>query len=93
MIVVCGSCVGLMYLVKTVWVDPWQIRRKLEAQGINGPTPSLLYGNIWEMKKIQASAAMKMAAKDDDDFVAHDYTSTLFPYFEQWRKQYGNFIH
>ncbi|KAH6809938.1 cytochrome P450 [Perilla frutescens var. frutescens] len=87
MILVCVCGVGL-YFCKTVWVNPWQIRMKLRAQGINGPTPSLFYGNFWEMEKIQASAALKNTAKDDE-FVAHDYTSTLFPYFEQWRKQYG----
>ncbi|XP_057776788.1 cytochrome P450 714A1-like [Salvia miltiorrhiza] len=88
-ILVCVCGVGSSYLLRAVWANPWRIRWKLQAQGINGPKPSLLYGNFWEMKKIQASAALKNTAKHDDDFVAHDYTATLFPYFEEWRKQYG----
>ncbi|PIN18686.1 Cytochrome P450 CYP4/CYP19/CYP26 subfamily [Handroanthus impetiginosus] len=76
-----------LYFLKTLWLNPWLIRRKLRLQGIKGPKPSFLYGNAWEMQKIQAS--MKKSA-ENGEFVAHDYTSTLFPYFEHWRKQYGN---
>ncbi|GFP86639.1 cytochrome p450 714a1 [Phtheirospermum japonicum] len=78
-----------LYFFKTLWLNPWKIRRKLESQGIKGPKPSFLYGNVWEMQKIQALAMKKNNNDDDQEFVAHDYTSTLFPYFEQWRKQYG----
>ncbi|KAL0341171.1 UNVERIFIED_CONTAM: cytochrome [Sesamum radiatum] len=80
----------LLYLLEIVWVKPWRIRRKLQAQGIKGPKPWLVYGNVWEMQKIQESAKQKNSGKNDgDEFVAHDYTSTLFPYFEHWRRQYG----
>ncbi|KAG8390195.1 hypothetical protein BUALT_Bualt01G0058300 [Buddleja alternifolia] len=77
-----------VYFFKILWLNPWQIRRKLQVQGIKGPKPSLLYGNVWEMQKIQASVMEKTA--NNEEFVAHDYTSTLFPYFEQWRKEYGS---
>ncbi|KAL6123447.1 hypothetical protein ACLB2K_075969 [Fragaria x ananassa] len=56
-------------------------------QGIKGPTPSLLYGNLAEMQKIQLLESQKSA--NHSEFVAHDYTSSLFPYFEHWRKEYG----
>ncbi|KAL2249001.1 cytochrome P450 714A1 [Sesamum indicum] len=78
-----------LYLLEILWVKPWRIRRKLQAQGIKGPKPWLLYGNVWEMQKIQESAKESSGKNDGDEFVAHDYTSTLFPYFEQWRRQYG----
>lgn len=71
-------------------MKPQRLRRKLEKQGIRGPKPSFPYGNVGEMQKIQAAAiAMKASKSSDGDFVGDDYMSTLFPYFEQWRKQYG----
>ncbi|KAL0452626.1 UNVERIFIED_CONTAM: cytochrome [Sesamum latifolium] len=79
----------LLYLLEILWVKPWRIRRKLQAQGVKGPKPWLLYGNVWEMQKIQESAKKNSGKNDGDEFVAHDYTSTLFPYFELWRRQYG----
>nr|WMZ41185.1 cytochrome P450 family 714 subfamily A polypeptide 1 [Ipomoea batatas] len=76
-----------LFLFNTLWLQPQILRWKIQRQGIKGPKPSLLYGNAPEMQKIQ-EASMK-ASSYGGEFVAHDYTSTLFPYFEQWRKQYG----
>ncbi|KAK4489352.1 hypothetical protein RD792_005159 [Penstemon davidsonii] len=81
-----------LYFFKIFWLNPWRIRRNLELQGIKGPKPSFLYGNALEMQKIQALSALKKSGTtsgNNGEFVAHDYTSTLFPYFEQWRKEYG----
>ncbi|KAI3517520.1 hypothetical protein L1887_16735 [Cichorium endivia] len=79
------------YFLNITWMKPQRLRRKLEKQGISGPKPSFPYGNVGEMQKIQAAAtAMKASRSNDGDFVGDDYTSTLFPYFEQWRKQYGS---
>ena len=110
-LVVVGA-VGLVgHVYNIVWLRSERLRRRLRDQGIKGPTPSLLYGNLPEMQKIQLQA-MKAPPPishdhhcrprhhhDDDrdhdhhecseEFVAHDYTSTLFPYLEQWRKEYG----
>ena len=75
-----------------VWRRTAEIRRKLRAQGVTGPPPSLLYGNLPEMQEIQleaAAAAMASPPHHASVIVAHDYTSTLFPYFVKWRKQYG----
>ncbi|XP_016449098.1 cytochrome P450 714A1-like [Nicotiana tabacum] len=79
---------GGFYIFNILWLKSSQILRwKLQKQGINGPKPSFLYGNVPEMQKIQA-ASLK-APTNYGEFVAHDYTSSLFPYFEQWRKLYG----
>ena len=77
------------YFLNVLWLKPKRLLWKLQRQGIRGPSPSFLYGNVQEMQKIQAKA---MKAANFGEFVAHDYTSTLFPYFEQWRKEYGNFL-
>lgn len=81
-VVVC-LCV---YLSNFLWLKPQRLRWKLQRQGINGPRPSFLYGNVPEMQRIQSATH----SSSSPDFIAHDYTFTLFPYFEQWRKQYGN---
>ncbi|XP_009791714.1 cytochrome P450 714A1-like [Nicotiana sylvestris] len=79
---------GGFYIFNILWLKSAQrLRWKLQKQGINGPKPSFLYGNVPEMQKIQA-ASLK-APTNYGEFVAHDYTSSLFPYFEQWRKLYG----
>nr|XP_043607879.1 cytochrome P450 714A1-like [Erigeron canadensis] len=83
-------------LLNILWVKPQRLRKKLERQGIRGPKPSFLYGNVSEMQRIQSSAIAKKATHHDTksninvDFVGDDYTCVLFPYFEQWRKQYGS---
>lgn len=79
-----------LHLINLQWIKPQRLRKKLERQGIKGPPPSFLYGNVQEMQKIQATVSSMKGAANFGEFVAHDYTSFLFPYFEQWRKQYGN---
>lgn len=72
------------------WRRTAEVRRKLRAQGVIGPPPSVLYGNLPEMQKIQLqTAAMASPPHGASAIIAHDYTSTLFPYFVEWRKQYG----
>lgn len=88
LILVCVPPMAALYFLETLWLNRWRIRRKLQVQGIRGPKPGFLYGNVREMQRIQAGKKKK-SGKINDEFVAHDYTSTLFPYFEHWRKQYG----
>lgn len=75
-------------LFNHVWLKPQRVRWKLQKQGIRGPQPSVLYGNVPEIQRIQAAAKK---AENGGVLVAHDYTSNLFPYLEQWRKEYGKF--
>ncbi|PON92492.1 Cytochrome P450 [Trema orientale] len=85
---VIGLVGFLVHIYKSVWLKSERVRRKIRVQGIKGPTPSFLYGNLPEMQKIQLQS-LKVPNHDYSEFVAHDYTSTLFPYLEQWRKEYG----
>lgn len=89
-LVVLGVVGLVLHVYNSVWLKSERVRKKLRMQGIRGPPPSFLYGNLPEMQKIQLQA-MK-ASNQTDEFVAHDYTSTVFPYFEQWRKEYGTYI-
>ncbi|XVF35728.1 hypothetical protein REPUB_Repub18cG0171300 [Reevesia pubescens] len=70
----------------TSWLKSQRLRRKLRVQGIKGPPPSFLYGNVPEMQQLQLKTNK---TRNHTEIVAHDYTSTLFPYLDHWRQQYG----
>ncbi|XP_013619998.1 PREDICTED: cytochrome P450 714A2-like [Brassica oleracea var. oleracea] len=66
-------------------VEQWRMRRYLRKQGVKGPPPSIFNGNVSEMKRVQSETIHYSG----DNIISHDYSSSLFPYFEHWRKQYG----
>ncbi|KAK9283324.1 hypothetical protein L1049_011563 [Liquidambar formosana] len=67
---------------------PERLRSKLRKQGISGPPPSFLLGNTRDVKKkIQYSKPSKVPC-DEEQVVTHNYSSTLFPFHEQCRKEY-----
>ncbi|XP_077213598.1 cytochrome P450 714C2-like [Tasmannia lanceolata] len=76
------------YCYYVLWWKPERIRERIRSQGIEGPPPSFYYGNLLEMKKTIQST-VEMHPNKAGGHVAHNYTSTLFPYFERWRKDYG----
>ncbi|XP_072998294.1 cytochrome P450 714C2-like isoform X2 [Typha latifolia] len=78
---------ALFQFFNVFWLRPEKLREKLRLQGIRGPKPTLIYGNILEMKRIQQEAK-KDPMEGSDRFVIN-YVSTLFPYIIHWRKAYG----
>lgn len=87
------SLVGLvsfiLYLFKTVFLSSYSAKKKLRMQGISGPSPSFINGNLPEMQQIQSKAEKDLVFPTHDQIVAQDYTSIVFPYFDHWRKVYG----
>lgn len=73
---------------ETVWVKPNRIRRKLRRQGIGGPRPSILFGNIAEMDKIGEESKPPPAGRGSVG-VSHDWATSIFPFFCRWTQQYG----
>ncbi|KAA8543619.1 hypothetical protein F0562_021635 [Nyssa sinensis] len=67
--------------------QPEKLRSKLRKQGITGPKPALLLGNIREIMK--ARNATVTAPPSGENPVYHNCGSVLFPFFDQWRKQFG----
>ncbi|KAK9273369.1 hypothetical protein L1049_018179 [Liquidambar formosana] len=53
-VVLGGLLVVLVYVYNLLVLKPNGLRSKLRRQGIRGPFPSFLLGNIPEMKRIQA---------------------------------------
>jgi len=76
---------ALVYLYEVLWLRLEKVRKKLRRQGINGPKPTLLYGNTQEMKRIRQE--LKCVQRQDKDM--NGYISTIFPHFLLWRKTYG----
>jgi hypothetical protein len=79
----------LMQMCDSLIFKPKRLRSMLRKQGIRGPPPSFLLGNIREMKKMKSSAASK-APQKAEQAITHNSSSKLFPFFDEWRKSYGN---
>ena len=76
-------------LIKTWYaliLKPKRLRLKLRKQGIRGPQPMILFGNILEMKKATSQVQSPPRVEEGID---HNCSSMLFPSFQQWNKQYG----
>ncbi|KAJ1273862.1 hypothetical protein BS78_05G017300 [Paspalum vaginatum] len=77
---------ALVYLYVILWLRMAKITKKLRRQGINGPKPTLLYGNIPEMKRIPQE--LKCLQRQDTNM-----NSYIFPHFLLWRETYGPVFH
>ncbi|WCJ30496.1 Cytochrome P450 714A1 [Euphorbia peplus] len=92
-VIFAGVFAVIIHLFNSVVIKSRRVKEKLRKQGIKGPSSSsFLYGNLPEIQKITQMnfTAVKFSSfTGGDDIVAHDYTSSIFPHFEHWRKQYG----
>ncbi|XP_059664360.1 cytochrome P450 714C2-like [Cornus florida] len=80
--------VGVFVLVyKALVMEPERVRSILRQQGIGGPPQTLLLGNSLEFRKRQSPTAAKSTSETTLD---HNWIASVFPFFEKWRKQYGN---
>ncbi|XP_057972790.1 cytochrome P450 714C2-like [Malania oleifera] len=87
----------LLRLLEAVWLKPRRVRLELAAQGITGPPPYFLLGNIPQLKSILSSSSSTQAAaaatEGDDNGgnaqMQHAPVSALFPFLHQWREKYG----
>lgn len=87
--VVLGGFIGLLiHLYNVLMLKPERLRLKLRRQGIKGPSPSLFVGNIPQMKKMQLQLQSTTNHRQSVA-LSHDWASTVFPYFHQWRIEYG----
>ncbi|CAL5367357.1 unnamed protein product [Camellia sinensis] len=66
------------------WITPRRIKKIMEKQGVRGPKPRFLVGNILDM----ASLVSKSTARDMD-CISHDIVDRLLPHFLHWSKLYG----
>ncbi|KAH6766105.1 hypothetical protein C2S52_017088 [Perilla frutescens var. hirtella] len=78
----------LFRLYNAVVAQPQKLRSTLRRQGLSGPPPTFLLGNILEMKRARDAAAK--AATVVGPPTSHNCEAALLPFFDEWRKQYGN---
>lgn len=77
----------IAYLYNSLVIKPKKIQNILNQQGIHGPSPKILLGNILEIRKSRDAAA-KAAVAGSTPPTIHD-TDSVFPFLQPWRKQYG----
>lgn len=88
--VVVVALIGIVFrLYNAVVAHPRRLRSALHNQGLSGPPPAFLLGNIMEMKRSRAEAA-KAATVYGGPPSSHNCGAALLPFFDVWRKQYGN---
>lgn len=89
-LVLCGCFLIFAWLLDSFLRMPKRLRSKLEKQGIRGPSPSLLYGNIAEIRKISNRVHENLVQRSADSGVKlHSWPSTAFPHLLQWIDEYG----
>ncbi|KAL1547247.1 cytochrome P450 714C2-like protein [Salvia divinorum] len=90
-LLVSAAAVGalrLLFLVYSVAVaQPRKLRSALSRQGLSGPPPAFLLGNILQMKRARDAAAE--AAPVPGPPAAHNCGAALLPFFDEWRELYG----
>ncbi|CAK9150704.1 unnamed protein product [Ilex paraguariensis] len=70
--------------VSCYWLTPRRLKKIMEKQGVRGPKPRFLVGNILDMASLVAKSTSK-----DMDSINHDIVARLLPHFVTWTKQYG----
>ncbi|GLT80694.1 hypothetical protein SLA2020_521190 [Shorea laevis] len=76
----------LVPLYNALVLKPKRLRAKLRSQGIHGPQPSFLLGNL---NQIKSSVHQHHEVSQSQPPDSHNCAALLFPFFEQWRRQYG----
>uniref|UniRef100_A0A7N0RGW9 Cytochrome P450 n=1 Tax=Kalanchoe fedtschenkoi TaxID=63787 RepID=A0A7N0RGW9_KALFE len=66
------------------WLRPKRIKKIMEKQGVRGPKPQFLVGNMPEMAKLIVESTVK-----DMDCVDHNVVARLIPHYALWSKIYG----
>ncbi|KAA0033319.1 hypothetical protein IC582_010487 [Cucumis melo] len=79
-----------LHLFELLFLKPERLRSKLRRQGIDGPSPSFLLGNIPEIKTIRSLKSFG----EEEGSIAHGWSSNLLSHLEHWRNRYGrNFVY
>ncbi|KAL5866202.1 hypothetical protein ACOSQ3_003716 [Xanthoceras sorbifolium] len=92
-----GFLALLLHLYNCLILRPKRHRSQLRNQGIRGPPPSFMLGNIPEIKRIMqenhggggGGAAAAQSRSDSGAVIAHDWPSNVFAHLEKWRDIYG----
>ncbi|XP_078444832.1 cytokinin hydroxylase-like [Wolffia australiana] len=88
--VLAASSLVVLFL-RVAWVTlscyyftPRRIKTIMAKQGVHGPKPSFLMGNLMEIASLLSKTTSSDMASID-----HDIVSRLLPHYVLWSKQYG----
>ncbi|XP_044468992.1 cytokinin hydroxylase-like [Mangifera indica] len=70
--------------ISCYWLTPRHIKKVMEKQGVRGPKPRPLTGNIMEIAALVSQATAK-----DMNRIHHDIVGRLLPHYVTWSQQYG----
>ncbi|XP_061369078.1 cytokinin hydroxylase-like [Gastrolobium bilobum] len=70
--------------ISCYWLTPIRIKKIMEKQGVHGPKPRFLTGNIKDMASL-----VSIAISQDMKTINHDIVARLLPHFVAWSNQYG----
>ncbi|KAL3527053.1 hypothetical protein ACH5RR_011709 [Cinchona calisaya] len=70
--------------VSCYWLTPRRIKKVMEKQGVRGPKPRFLVGNILDMASLVAKSTSQ-----DMESINHDIVGRLLPHYLAWSKIYG----
>ncbi|XP_065859267.1 cytochrome P450 714C2-like [Euphorbia lathyris] len=88
--VILGGILGILfYIYSFYYAKPRQLRSTLQKQGITGPAPSFLLGNIPQIKSIHLQQQTTQQ-KINHGTISHNWPSTTIPHLHQWFHQYGS---
>ncbi|KAL0425439.1 UNVERIFIED_CONTAM: cytochrome [Sesamum radiatum] len=88
-LVLGGFLLLVLRFCDALLLKPRRLRSRLVKQGIGGPEPSFLYGNIAEMKRIIETQEPLVEKSGASGELVHAWPSVVFPYLQQWRQEYG----
>jgi cytokinin trans-hydroxylase len=81
----------LILLLRAAWITlscylltPLRIRRIMARQGVHGPPPRPLIGNLRDV-----SALVAQATANDMPALSHDTVGRLMPHYVLWSRTYG----
>ncbi|KAI6691568.1 hypothetical protein NL676_028396 [Syzygium grande] len=75
---------GAYETITCYWWTPRRIKKIMERQGVRGPRPRPLIGNIQDTASLVAKST-----SDDMDSIRHDVVPRLLPHYVLWSQQYG----
>ncbi|KAK1357318.1 hypothetical protein POM88_050574 [Heracleum sosnowskyi] len=80
----------IMYAVYDLCLKAKILRAKLKMQGVYGPEPSFVLGNIPDILKIKSKVSAEDATTNNlNKPLSLDCQSILLPHISQWTKQFG----
>eukprot|EP01018_Ginkgo_biloba_P000014 Gb_21651 [translate_table: standard] len=74
----------LFQFLRTYWFQPRIIRKTMERQGVIGPTPRFVMGNLSDMARMREDETSKDMAS-----VNHNIVNRLLPHYVRWSRLYG----